>query len=136
MGSCPTSNTFATCALVSLRAAFAPAVVGVGFLRDVLGAPAEAAADPDFDTRALAGFSPEEIARAEAWALGTGSLTDAPFLGEAPLDMAIREGSDAGAPVMAVAPESSQAAPYLALAEKVRDAVAGSAVKAPKITIG
>jgi ribonucleoside-diphosphate reductase alpha chain len=67
----------------SLRAAFAPAVVGVGFLRDVLGAPAEAAADPDFDTLALAGFGPEAIARAEAWALGTGSLTDAPFLDDA-----------------------------------------------------
>jgi len=60
-----------------------------------------------------------------------------PFLGEAPLDMAIREGSDAGRPVAAVAPDSAQAAPYLALAAKVRDAVAaGDAPKAPKITIG
>ncbi|MBB4196536.1 sodium:proton antiporter [Rhodoblastus sphagnicola] len=59
-----------------------------------------------------------------------------PFLGEAPLDMAIREGSDAGRPVMAFAPESPQAAPYLALAEKVRDAVAAEAPKGPKITIG
>ena len=59
-----------------------------------------------------------------------------PFLGEAPLDMAIREGSDAGRPVMATAPDSVQAAPYLALAKKVRDAVAAEAPKGPKITIG
>jgi ribonucleoside-diphosphate reductase alpha chain len=39
-----------------LRAAFAPAVIGAGFLGDVLGAPAEALADPDFDTLAFAGF--------------------------------------------------------------------------------
>jgi ATP-binding protein involved in chromosome partitioning len=59
-----------------------------------------------------------------------------PFLGEAPLDIAIREGSDEGRPVVAMAPDSPQAAPYLALAEKVRDAVAGEAPKGPKITIG
>jgi ATP-binding protein involved in chromosome partitioning len=69
-------------------------------------------------------------ARAEAEKAGV------PFLGEAPLDMAIREGSDAGAPIVAVAPESSQAAPYLALAEKVRGAVMKDAPKMPKITIG
>ncbi len=59
-----------------------------------------------------------------------------PFLGEAPLDMAIREGSDDGRPVVATAPDSPQAAPYMALAEKVRDAVAAEAPKGPKITIG
>ena len=60
-----------------------------------------------------------------------------PFLGEAPLDMAIREGSDDGRPVAAMAPDSPQAAPYLALAAKVRDAIAAEAApKGPKITIG
>jgi len=59
-----------------------------------------------------------------------------PFLGEAPLDIAIREGADSGRPTMAAAPESSQAAPYVALAEKVRDAVMREAPQMPKITIG
>jgi len=59
----------------SLRAAFAPAVVGAGFAQDVLGAPAEALADPAFDLLAFAGFTPAEIAAAEAHALGHGTLT-------------------------------------------------------------
>jgi ribonucleoside-diphosphate reductase alpha chain len=54
----------------SLRAAFAPAVVGAGFLVDVLGAADDALDDGGFDTLALAGFSDEEIAAAEAFALG------------------------------------------------------------------
>jgi ribonucleoside-diphosphate reductase alpha chain len=66
-----------------LRAAFSPAVVGVGFVCDVLGASSEAAEAAGFDTLAAAGFSPDEIAAAEAWILGTGRLSDAPFLGEA-----------------------------------------------------
>src|SRR5208283_1307908 len=62
-----------------------------------------------------------------------------PFLGEAPLDIAIREGSDHGLPVMASAPESNQAKPYLALAKYVRDALAQGSREAgrkPKIVIG
>ena len=66
-----------------LRATFSPTIVGVGFVRDVLGAVAAAAAAADFDTLSLAGFRPEEISRAESWALGTGSLTDAPFMDKA-----------------------------------------------------
>jgi ribonucleoside-diphosphate reductase alpha chain len=53
-----------------LRAAFAPAVVGAGFVQDVLGAPAAALADPAFDTLALAGFSPADIAAAQDYLLG------------------------------------------------------------------
>ena len=53
-----------------LRAAFAPAVVGEGFVRDVLGAEAEALDDPRLDVLALAGFNPAEIAEAEAFLLG------------------------------------------------------------------
>ena len=64
----------------SLRAAFAPAVIGAGFVSDVLGASEEALARPDFDTLATAGFTPEEIAAAERFALGWGSLADAPFM--------------------------------------------------------
>ncbi len=46
-----------------------------------------------------------------------------PFLGEIPLDAMIRETSDDGRPVVAVAPESPQAQAYLAVAEKVRVAL-------------
>ncbi len=60
-----------------LRPAFAPAVIGAGFVTDVLGASPEALAEPDFDTLAHAGFSPAEIAAAEAFALGADSPTAA-----------------------------------------------------------
>ncbi len=47
----------------------------------------------------------------------------APFLGEIPLDVMIRETSDGGAPVVASAPDSPQAAAYIALAGRVREAL-------------
>ena len=53
-----------------LRAAFAPSVVGAGFVHDVLGASAEDLADSRLDVLALAGFSPAEIAEAQAHILG------------------------------------------------------------------
>ena len=59
-----------------LRAAFAPAVIGAGFLSDVLGVPAEALADPRFNTLAFAGFSEAEIDAAERHALGARRLSD------------------------------------------------------------
>jgi ribonucleoside-diphosphate reductase alpha chain len=64
----------------SLTAAFAPGVIGAGFVRDVLGASDTDMADPKFDTLAAAGFSSEEVAHAQAFALGTGSLAQAPCL--------------------------------------------------------
>jgi len=54
-------------------------------------------------------------ARREAERLGV------PFLGEAPLDLAIREYSDAGRPVAASLPHSAQAQAFLAIAQQVRD---------------
>ncbi len=63
-----------------LRQAFAPAIVGAGFLTDVLGAPSKALAEPDFDTLAFAGFSPAEILTAQRHALGAGTLGDCPAL--------------------------------------------------------
>jgi ribonucleoside-diphosphate reductase alpha chain len=57
-----------------IRAAFAPAVIGPGFAQDVLGVPSEALADPTFDLLAFAGFSPYEIAAANAHACGRGTL--------------------------------------------------------------
>ena len=64
----------------TLRSAFAPAVVGAGFVRDVLGAAEEALADPAFDTLALAGFSAPDVAAAQAFVLGAGSLAEAQCL--------------------------------------------------------
>ena len=66
-----------------LSDAFAPAIIGEGFVRDVLGASPEIIAQPDFDTLALAGVPPEQIAEAEAIVLGAGTLADAPFMTEA-----------------------------------------------------
>jgi len=44
-----------------------------------------------------------------------------PFLGEVPLDPAIRIAGDEGQPIVASAPESTQAKPFLEIASKVRD---------------
>ena len=55
-------------------------------------------------------------ARREAERLGV------PFLGEVPLDMAIRETSDAGRPVVASDPDGPHAAVYRAIAARVWDA--------------
>jgi ATP-binding protein involved in chromosome partitioning len=71
-------------------------------------------------------------ARHEAERLGV------PFLGEVPLDMAIRETSDSGRPVVATDPDGSHAAAYRAIAAKVRDQLGGGASPArppPKIVI-
>jgi ATP-binding protein involved in chromosome partitioning len=42
-----------------------------------------------------------------------------PFLGEVPLDMAIRETSDSGRPVVAVEPNGPQAAAFRAIAREL-----------------
>jgi ATP-binding protein involved in chromosome partitioning len=70
-------------------------------------------------------------ARQEAERLGV------PFLGEVPLEMTIRETSDAGLPIVATQPDSPQAAAYRAIAERVRDQLGagGPAKAAPKIVI-
>ncbi|RKE72735.1 ATP-binding protein involved in chromosome partitioning [Pseudorhodoplanes sinuspersici] len=60
-----------------------------------------------------------------------------PFLGEVPLDMTIRETSDAGLPVVATQPDGPHAKVYRAIAERVRDSLAGPGAgrAAPKIVI-
>jgi ATP-binding protein involved in chromosome partitioning len=68
-------------------------------------------------------------ARHEAERLGV------PFLGEVPLDIAIREKSDAGQPVVATAPDSAHAQIYRDIAAHVRDGLAGASRPAPKIVI-
>src|SRR5262249_18719664 len=54
-------------------AVFSANVLGEGFLRDVLGASAEALEDPDLDVLALTGFDPAEIASARAHVFGSGA---------------------------------------------------------------
>jgi ATP-binding protein involved in chromosome partitioning len=68
-------------------------------------------------------------ARAEAERLGV------PFLGEVPLDMEIREKSDAGQPVVATAPDGPHAVIYRDIAARVRDSLAVAGRPAPKIVI-
>jgi ATP-binding protein involved in chromosome partitioning len=69
-------------------------------------------------------------ARHEAERLGV------PFLGEVPLDLAIRETSDAGRPVVATDPDGPHAAIFRGIAERVRDQLGGGPVRpAPKIVI-
>ena len=63
-------------------------------------------------------------ARREAEAHG------APFLGEIPLDMTIRETSDGGQPIVAGAPDSPQAKAFLAVAQRVRAALFDAAPRA------
>jgi ATP-binding protein involved in chromosome partitioning len=60
-----------------------------------------------------------------------------PFLGEVPLDMAIRETSDAGLPVVATKPDGPHAKIYRDIASKVRDRLQGGGIAraAPKIVI-
>jgi ATP-binding protein involved in chromosome partitioning len=60
-----------------------------------------------------------------------------PFLGEAPLDMKIRETSDSGRPVVGAEPDSPQAAVYLNLAAKVKTLLETTKQRAaPNIVVG
>jgi ATP-binding protein involved in chromosome partitioning len=68
-------------------------------------------------------------ARHEAERLGV------PFLGEVPLDMAIRENSDAGTPVVAAMPNSPHAQAFRDIAAHVRDGLQTAGRPAPKIVI-
>ena len=70
-------------------------------------------------------------ARAEAERLGV------PFLGEVPLNMTIRELSDAGRPVVAADPDGPHAQIYKAMAQQIHAALGGGGVArpAPRIVI-
>ena len=57
-----------------LQDAFAPAIIGEGFVQDVLGVPAERLADPALDVLAAAGFSAAELDLAERVILGGDDL--------------------------------------------------------------
>jgi ATP-binding protein involved in chromosome partitioning len=57
------------------------------------------------------------------------------FLGEVPLDLAIRVGGDKGLPVVAGAPESVQARAFIEVAKQVAGAVSQQVVKAPRLPV-
>ncbi len=68
-------------------------------------------------------------ARAEAARIGV------PFLGEVPLQLAIRETGDAGTPVTAAAPESEAAQAFAGIAARVRAALGQDRPAGPRISI-
>ena len=68
-------------------------------------------------------------ARHEAERLGV------PFLGEVPLDIVIRENSDAGKPVVATVPDGPHAQAYRDIAARVRDGLTGASPPPPRIVI-
>ncbi len=68
-------------------------------------------------------------ARREAERLGV------EFLGELPLDMAIRETSDSGRPIVVSDPDSPHAKVYRAIAERIWEKLAGGARPVPRIVV-
>ena len=60
---------------------------------------------------------------------------DIRFLGEIPLDLAIREGGDKGFPIVAEAPDSPQAHAFLEMAKQVAGAVSTQNMKAPRLPV-
>jgi ribonucleoside-diphosphate reductase alpha chain len=56
------------------------AAIDAGFLCDVLGATEADLADPALNVLKLAGFNDEQIAQAQAYAIGAGALSEAAFL--------------------------------------------------------
>ncbi len=57
------------------------------------------------------------------------------FLGEIPIDLAIRVGGDAGLPICAGAPDSVQAKAFFDVARQVAGAVSTQVVKAPRLPV-
>ena len=110
-----------------LANAFAPSVIGEGFLRDVMGASAGQLADPRFDALALMGFTAADVAAAEAHALGADTLAQAEFLTPIARDI-FRTGEALGeAPrrAMVQALELALAVPPVAEVEAAWNATAG-----------
>ncbi|HEX9244226.1 MAG TPA: iron-sulfur cluster carrier protein ApbC [Anaeromyxobacter sp.] len=57
------------------------------------------------------------------------------FLGEIPIDLAIREGGDRGVPVVSGFPESPQAEAFFSMARNVAGAVSTQVLKAPRLPV-
>ena len=79
----------------------------------VLGVVENMAYFPDPSTGAPIEIFGRGGARALAEEIGV------PFLGELPIDIALRQGGDVGAPLVATAPESQSAKAFMAMAEKL-----------------
>ncbi|WP_395671851.1 ribonucleotide reductase [Phenylobacterium sp.] len=103
-----------------LSDAFSPAVLGEGFVRDVLGATAAQLTDPRLDVLALAGFTRAEVAQAQAHALGRDSLADVAFL-TAEQRRVFRTADEMGE------------APVAAMLTALRPALAGAPLHAPTL---
>lgn len=58
-----------------------------------------------------------------------------PFLGEIPLDPAIRKGGDTGAPIVVADPESPQAGAFCDLAARIRRAAEDAAEQVPTLIV-
>ena len=106
----------------ALADAFASHVVGAGFVRDVLGATSAQLQDPRLDILALAGFSDDDVAKAEAYILGANTLAGASAFTEPQLK-ALRNAGEIGieaqvamlrtiAPVLDVPPVLELALPW------------------------
>ena len=65
---------------VRLSDAISPASIDPGFLTDVLGLTVSDLANPDLDLLARMGFTDDDIAAAERYALGAGGTAEAEFL--------------------------------------------------------
>ncbi|WP_242361628.1 MULTISPECIES: iron-sulfur cluster carrier protein ApbC [Anaeromyxobacter] len=57
------------------------------------------------------------------------------FLGDVPIDLAIREGGDKGVPIVVGQPDSPQAEAFLAVAKNVAGAVSTQILKAPRLPV-
>ncbi len=57
------------------------------------------------------------------------------FLGEVPIDLAIREGGDRGVPVVSGAPDGPQSQAFLTVARNVAGAVSTQVLKAPRLPV-
>ncbi len=57
------------------------------------------------------------------------------FLGEIPLDLAVREGGDQGVPIVAGLPEGPQAKAFIEMAKQVAGAVSTQVMKSPKLPV-
>ncbi len=57
------------------------------------------------------------------------------LLGSLPLSLAVREQTDAGIPTVAAAPDSAEAASYLAIADGILNGLSGESPAAPEIVI-
>lgn len=57
------------------------------------------------------------------------------FLGEIPIDLAIRQGGDQGVPIVAGQPDSPQAEAFMSVARNVAGAVSTQAHKAPRLPV-